>query len=267
MHLLLQLPELCLTTRLPGTKSDNETAPATTPIAQVPGEPTLGTGARRQQTLDSYFTLKRSSLNPVPALSKKQKTTKQYVKQDLNYDDSDFFGDDIQTKGTNTVRIVFQNINRLGIDSSLQWKLDRFITLAKEYEFDVVGWAEINLNWKIAKPHRRLKERLRSSKWDRLEVATAHNRQEKLHFYQPGGTSMMAYDQTSYRASASGADDLGLGRWSWMLLRGKTANVRIVTAYIPCTMKAEDTNTVWAQQNQYLKYIGWRTNHSHARCK
>lgn len=158
-------------------------------------------------------------------------------------------------KGSQTVRIVFENVNGLGIDSSLEWKNHRFITMAKELEFDIVGRSELHLNWSKAKSHQRLRERLRQCRWDKLEVCAAHNKHENLHFFQPEGTSMLALYQVAFRVSASGADSAGLGRWAWMLLRGKGVNVRFISAYQTCMMRAEEKYTVWVQQQRYLKYV------------
>ncbi len=59
-------------------------------------------------------------------------------------------------------------------------KQDRFITWARENEIDVMGWAELNINWRLATPSEKLRERLRPGAWDKLQVSIAHNIHEKL---------------------------------------------------------------------------------------
>ena len=165
------------------------------------------------------------------------------------------WGDELGPKPDNCYRICFENINGLGFDIHHNIKQDRFITWAREHDIDAIGWAEVNINWRLATPSEKLRERLRPGKWDRMSVSTAHNIHEKLTKYQPGGVSLVTFDQLSHRMSASGADPSGLGRWTWQSFRCKTKTVRIVTAYQPNITIGDDKQTVYAQHKRYLKYI------------
>ena len=150
---------------------------------------------------------------------------------------------------------MFENINGLGFIISSAWKHNRFIEIAREYEFDLVGWVEVNTNWKLTKYHQRIRERVREGRWDKLSISTAHNTNEKLHRYQPGGCSMIPFDQFAYRVASSGSDRFGLGRWTWQLIRGKTINTRVITAYRPCLSNRDDSNTAYAQQKRYFHFV------------
>ena len=55
-------------------------------------------------------------------------------------------------KPENTYRICFENINGLGFDVSHNIKQDRFITWARENDIDAMGWAELNINWRLTTP-------------------------------------------------------------------------------------------------------------------
>ena len=165
------------------------------------------------------------------------------------------WGDQIQEKPDKIYRLCFENINGLGFDTIHNVKQDRFITWAKENEVDAMGWAEVNINWRMTTPTERLRERMRSGQWNKITVSTAHNTHEKLTKYQPGGVSLMTFDQLAHRISASGADPSGLGRWTWQCIRCKTRNIRMITAYQPNITIGEDKQTVYAQQKCYLKYI------------
>ena len=182
------------------------------------------------------------------------------VKTDIDhtvnrFDMNDAWGDAMDAKADTTIRLAFENINGLGFDISSVWKHNRFVEIAKEYAFDIVGWAEVNTNWKLTKYHQRIRERLKEGHWDKLAINTAHNTNEKLHRYQPGGCSMIAFDQFAFRVASSGSDRFGLGRWTWQLIRGKAMNTRIITTYRPCKSNRDDSNTAYAQQRRYFHYI------------
>ena len=158
-------------------------------------------------------------------------------------------------KGENCYRICFENINGLGFGVHHNVKQDRFITWAKENEIDAMGWAELNINWRVTTPPENLRERLRPGKWDKISVSTAHNIHEKLTKYQPGGVSLLTFDHLSYRVSSSGSDPSGLGRWTWQCIRCRTRNIRIISTYQPNITVGEEKQTVYAQQKRYLRYI------------
>ena len=165
------------------------------------------------------------------------------------------WGDPMTSKADNCYRICFENINGLGFDVHHNIKQDRFITWARENEVDAMGWAELNINWRMATPSEKLRERLRPGRWDKMSVSTAHNIHEKLTKYQPGGVSLVTFDQLSQRVSSSGSDPSGLGRWTWQCIRCRTRNIRIVTAYQPNITIGEEKQTVYAQHKRYLRYI------------
>ena len=167
----------------------------------------------------------------------------------------EYWGDQLQEKADNVYRLCFENINGLGFDVVHNVKQDRYITWAKENHIDEMGWAEVNINWRMTTPTERLRERMRPGQWSKITVSTAHNTHEILTKYQPGGVGLMTYDQLAHRISASGADSSGLGRWTWQCIRCKTRNIRMVVAYQPNITIGDDKQTVYAQQKRYLKYI------------
>ena len=101
------------------------------------------------------------------------------VLQKHRYDDieqsTEMWGDQMVPKEDSTYRICFENINGLGFHVSHNIKQDRFITWARENEIDAMGWAELNINWRLTTPSEKLRERMRQGAWDKLNVSTAHN--------------------------------------------------------------------------------------------
>jgi len=52
---------------------------------------------------------------------------------------------------------------------------------------------------------------------------------------------------------ATGIDDTGLGRWSWLQLEGyNNRRVRVVSAYNPCRTRTHQFATVYSQQKRYF---------------
>ena len=61
----------------------------------------------------------------------------------------------------------------------------------------------------------------------------------------------MAVDKVSYRAIPTGQKFRNLGRWSWMLLRGKNnTRTRIITAYFPTVIAI--TGGAYTPKLEYL---------------
>jgi hypothetical protein len=83
-----------------------------------------------------------------------------------------------------------------------------------------------------------------------LRAIASHNRNEDAGKFQEGGTAMMVYGDLiqQFNPEASGRDDLGLGRWTYMLFRGTNNMVtRVKCGYSPCANKKEDSGTVYQQ--------------------
>ena len=64
---------------------------------------------------------------------------------------------------------------------------------------------------------------------------------------------MLAFDQMASRMHSSGSDPTGMGRWSWMLFKGKNGHAtRIVTAYFPNVVNRRKLESVYGQQVSFL---------------
>jgi hypothetical protein len=88
-----------------------------------------------------------------------------------------------------------------------------------------------------------------------LRVIVSHNRNEDVGKFQEGGTAMMVYGNLiqQFDPEASGQDDLGLGRWTYMLFHGTNNTVtRVICMYSLCANKKKDSRTVYQQHCQHL---------------
>jgi hypothetical protein len=75
--------------------------------------------------------------------------------------------------------------------------------------------------------------------------------QERLLF---GGTAQITTGACSHRATASGADGSGMGRWVWTLFAGKNnIKLRMSSGYRPNPDSNDRPGTVFSQQERHLR--------------
>jgi hypothetical protein len=90
--------------------------------------------------------------------------------------------------------------------------------------------------------------------WQNSSFHTSESQEEFLASYQPGGTATIICDRWASRVVSKGADPLGLGRWNYVVLRGKGAKkIFIITAYNP--RPASGDTTVYRQHVRLLSAI------------
>jgi hypothetical protein len=68
--------------------------------------------------------------------------------------------------------------------------------------------------------------------WNQTTIATSRAVEPYISSYQPGGTATIICDNWTSRVIGRGENPHGLGRWSYIILRGRgTKKVAIITAY------------------------------------
>jgi hypothetical protein len=88
-----------------------------------------------------------------------------------------------------------------------------------------------------------------------LWAIALHNQNEEVGKFQEGGTAMMVYSDLiqQFDPEASGRDDLGLGRWMYILFCCTNNTVTLVICgYSPCANKKKDSGTVYQQHRRHL---------------
>ena len=101
--------------------------------------------------------------------------------------------------------------------------------------------------------HKQLAERLRGYRRKQISVSSSNNRHELIEKFQWGGTATIAYDTLAKMTKASGADEDGLGRWSWLQIEGHyNRHIRVILAHNPCRTPTSHFVTVYAQQKRYF---------------
>ena len=116
-----------------------------------------------------------------------------------------------------------------------------------------MGWQEIRFAQHMIQKHERLAERLRDYRRKQIRVSTSNNKHEFIEKFQWGGNATIAYNTLANMARTSGADEDGLGRWSWIQLEGhNNRRIRVISAYNPCHTSTSQFATVYSQQKRYI---------------
>ncbi len=150
------------------------------------------------------------------------------------------------------IRLVYENAN--GIDGRYKnkWKVEKAKGIHNDLEVDISAYNEHRLNMQ----HKLNKVGFNQLFWGgeaEVRLVVAHNvHVEKTQRKQEGGTSMLMFGEmiNYYNQAQLGQDNLGLGRWVVMTLRGETTT-RIICGYNPCGNDRPNSGMVYHQQRQY----------------
>jgi hypothetical protein len=155
-------------------------------------------------------------------------------------------------KSDHTLRIMLHNVNRLPISRSTD-KSKKFISTIPNKQIDVALITEVGLYWKLLDGGDQWYERVQESfQATRSKMAYNNTEPTLTATVQFGGVGLIAVDDIAHRVSDQGQDITGLGRWSWLRLKGKQGHhLRIVSAYRPVT-GGSGPGTVHAQHERYL---------------
>jgi hypothetical protein len=155
-------------------------------------------------------------------------------------------------KPNRTFRFIFQNIQGLPVNPHSH-KHQQIITALQETGADTFGMAELNLNFRVLGSTSQWNDRFQ--KLRRNHSVHTYNRhdmsQERLLF---GGTAQITTGACSHRATASGTDESGMGRWVWTLFAGKNnIKLRVLSGYRPNPDSNDRPGTVFSQQERHLR--------------
>ena len=163
------------------------------------------------------------------------------------------------TKRDGYIRITSKNIGGLGKFAG-NTKEEYFKEWIINSEIDCIGVQEHNLNLRVCTDKDRISERMKTVAWEFFKVVSGYNKHHtgsNRHLF--GGTMVLTQGQFCHRVATTGADELGLSRWSWMHVKGvNKASARIISAYRPCkTTSAIRNSTVYRQQLKYFSKSGY----------
>jgi hypothetical protein len=165
------------------------------------------------------------------------------------------FGDLISThKLERNVRIYFQNVN--SIYKFRSWNtLQEAISSLKQYEVDIIGFADTNVNWNL-----RLKNQVTNilqRNYKIVQTTTSSSTEPSRTVHQPGGTLTAATSKYTGRIRGIIKDESNMGRWSgYTLSTNFQHNLHIVTVYQ--SVKSDGIHSTYKQQQSKLADMGYR---------
>jgi len=120
-----------------------------------------------------------------------------------------------------------------------------------KWDFDVFGFAEMNIDWRLVDEDSKLP--LHTREWlEHQHISWAQNRTFPPRTY--GSTALFSINKAAHRVTSKGQDETGLGRWCWTKYQGRGGHaLRIIIAYRP--NPPGGPYTVYAQQNTYFQSI------------
>jgi len=218
-----------------------------------------------------------SAINPHPNSLSQPSTTKHQIKKstpqctlyDFQYfkpqatvspNDPDIFGRIPESIVTaTTFRLLLRNPNGIRptvTDPDFMFSLH----LCNEIGAGAICIAETNLNWHQTK-HLVSLRRCLNRNWSASKYQVSIPEEVFTGNYQPGGSATLIVDRWTSRVIKSGMDPFGLGRWSYVFLRGKQdINICIITAYRVCADKYTGPKTAYQQQRRQLSAMFRQVN-------
>lgn len=130
-----------------------------------------------------------------------------------------------------TFCLFLQNPNGLSLTyHQLSVQLD--FRQCRSYGTAVLCLPETNVNWNSPDQSVLLRNILHKT-WQASVSSVSKPPEEFLSQHQPGGTATILCDNWVSRLVGKGEDPMGLGRWSYLTLRGKGAKlITIITAHL-----------------------------------
>jgi hypothetical protein len=199
--------------------------------------------------------LENSSLPPISVSTKDHNITQpQLIQQQLDsltvFNDNDW-GDPLQSKASDCLRVAFRNIHFLP-HNSRNSRNEELLFDVQVGNFDIIGLAEPNVAWNLLPDEDRLRSRFKEY-WEACHISASHNTWDSsnVDVKQIGGTLTLALNQLSYRVIKSGVDSSGLGCWSWIRFQGKQGiTLQAVTVYRPVV--SFGATSVYQQHSRYI---------------
>ena len=129
-----------------------------------------------------------------------------------------------------------------------------------DIEASVFGWAETNTNWHQEDAHQAEYRGKASQLFQMNKTVFSSSDMPSASMYKPWGITMTLTDKLCGTAKpGAGKDPSGIGRWSYMVLKGKTGQELLVsTAYrvSQVSMPQHGEGTTYHQEHMIMSKTG-----------
>lgn len=177
--------------------------------------------------------------------------------QQRKHKNCQIWGDPINKKKKEDVRIVFQNINGFGYKIDDEAKTKGFYDLMKRTEADIYTVAETNADWRKVPKKFTIWDQCRE--WfENVAITPSNNQHDRQQNpYQPGGTAVISQGDLALQIIDTGYDPHRMGKWSWALFCGKNnVKIRLVSIYRATKPQEGGLRKAYCQQQQALLKLG-----------
>ena len=171
---------------------------------------------------------------------------------------NDSWGDTIEVKCDNTVRIYFQNVNSFGLSQGTN-KVNTILRSMQTMECDIATFVQTSINWRFL----HLRNRLRMSLQRLFPIHKLNIARNKFNSEQPalpGGCAQIVTGNWSGRVIEFIHDFRNMGRWCGVKLRLKgDRHLYLITAYRVCQQSSAHIGpeTAYRQQELMLALEGF----------
>jgi hypothetical protein len=147
-------------------------------------------------------------------------------------------------------RLLLQNPN--GIQPHFSYSDFLFsLHMSENIGIGALSLPETNLNW--LPHHIASTEKCFKKTWEHRCLQYSQGEEEYDSTYKPGGTLTSVMGSWSTRVVEKGVDPYGLGRWSYLTLRGRgNKKIYLVAVYRVCNKKDSGPKTAYKQQFRSL---------------
>ena len=171
------------------------------------------------------------------------------------FQDIPVHGDALCGKSDGMIRLYFENVDGYSVDVQKHYKDNRKLkylnNLLQRLEVDVMGAVETRTHWDLLPGTHGLSRLL--DQRDGGRCCGSHNKHERFSLFQQGGTCVASAETMVDSFVDSGVDTSGLGRWSWIRMKGRNTITRIVVAYSPCVTRKTAQSATIAQHRRYWR--------------
>jgi len=204
--------------------------------------------------------VRRELLRYTQKCTKTKNTIHRYTISMPSYDLFDMWGHSLETIEVNsTFRVFLQNPNGLSVYQN-NHLLRQDLQLCHDYGASVLCFPETNTNWNQEGQLTTMQYLFRGI-WRSSTLQSSHTPDSFLSTYQPGGTLTAVCENWVSRVIGKGEDPFGLGRWSYVTMRGTgSMKLTIVTAYNACVSSGD--TTYYHQQLRVLSRLFIAPNRS-----
>lgn len=200
--------------------------------------------------------LKSTRYKTTPQLNNQQTS---YLQQDLfgsvisRDADANYWGDAIADEKDNCWRIRFQNIGPQRASSTHEHSCRTTDHIIKT-GYQVFLFAEHGLHLSRIPFDQTWDARMKSASPLSFSILSNNTHEKKLvsSTSLTGGTGVSIFEDAVSRKVSAGRDLSGLGRWTWVMVRGKQEfKTTFISAYRP-VYNPSDHGSVWRQHQRYL---------------